>query len=112
MKKLILSGILLSTSFLTNAQKATDNFAGKWQTPEGKVVEISKSGAVFTGKPVGKNVVVLKDLTFTGNKWIGVLTNPLKNVTANCEATLEGDKLKFIAKKGLFSKEIFWVKAN
>lgn len=112
MKKLIFVWTLLGTSLTTNAQKATDNFSGKWNTPEGKIVEIRKVGTVFIGKPIGKEVIVLKDLTFTSNKWVGVLTNPLKNVTADCEATIEGDKLKFIAKKGFFSKEILWIKVK
>jgi len=32
--------------------------------------------ASFNRKPIGKNVFVLKDLTFTNGKWFGVLTNP------------------------------------
>lgn len=112
MKKITFVLFILFTTSITFAQKATDNFAGKWKSAEGTIIEITKSGAVFIGKPTGKNVEVLKSLTFQNGKWVGVLTNPQKNTTANCEAYLEGDKIKFIAKKGLISKEVFWAKAN
>ena len=58
------------------SQKSTDNFSGKWKKEEGVIIEIIKSDASFNGKPIGKNVFVLKDLTFTNGKWFGVLTNP------------------------------------
>lgn len=112
MKKITFALFMLFTTSITFAQKATDNFAGKWKSAEGTIIEITKSGAVFIGKPTGKNVEVLKNLTFQNGKWVGVLSNPLKNTTANCEAYLEGDKIKFIAKKGLMSKEVFWAKVN
>lgn len=112
MKKITFALFMLFTTSITFAQKATDNFAGKWKSAEGTIIEITKSDAVFIGKPTGKNVEVLKNLTFQSGKWIGVLTNPLKNTTANCEAYLQGDKIKFIAKKGLMSKEVFWTKVN
>lgn len=50
------------------SQKSTDNFSGKWKTEEGVIIEIIKSDASFNGKPIGKNVFVLKDLTFTNGK--------------------------------------------
>ena len=58
------------------SQKSTDNFSGKWKKEEGVTIEIIKSDASFNRKPIGKNVFVLKDLTFTNGKWFGVLTNP------------------------------------
>jgi len=112
MKKFIFAFFILFTTSFTFAQKATDNFAGKWKSAEGTIIEITKSGAVFIGKPTGKSVEVLKNLTFQNGKWVGILTNPLKNTTANCEAYLEGRKIKFVAKKGIMSKEIFWTKEN
>lgn len=111
MKKIIFALFMLFTTSVTFAQKASDNFAGKWKSAEGTIIEITKSGAVFIGKPTGKNVEVLKNLTFQNGKWVGVLTNPQKNTTVNCEAYLEGSKIKFIAKKGLMSKEVFWTKS-
>ena len=103
-------GLCLSLSIM--AQKATDNFTGKWKTEEGVIVEIKKSTTSFYGKPSGKNVYVLKDLTFSDGKWTGTLSNPKKNVTANCEAYLYGNKIKFVAKRGMMSKEIYWTKVN
>jgi len=110
MKKNTFAFFMLFTTSITFAQKATDNFTGKWKSAEGTIIEITKSGAVFIGKPTGKNIEVLKNLTFQNGKWVGVLSNPLKNTTANCEAYLEGSKIKFVAKKGIMSKEIFWTK--
>lgn len=70
------------------SQKSTDNFSGKWKTEEGVIIEITKSEASFNRKPIGKNIFVIKDITFTNGKWFGVLTNPKKKVTANCLAYL------------------------
>lgn len=61
------------------SQKSTDNFSGKWKKEEGVTIEIIKSDASFNGKPIGKNVFVLKDLTFNNGKWFGVLTNPKRS---------------------------------
>lgn len=104
--------IVLCFSTFLFAQKPTDNFSGKWKTIDGVIIEIAKANASFNGKPIGKNVYVLKDLTFTDGKWVGVLSNPQKNTTANCEAYLQGNKIKFIAKAGMMKKEIIWTKAN
>jgi uncharacterized protein (DUF2147 family) len=109
-KIILFIGLCLSASIM--AQKATDNFSGKWKTEEGVIIEIKKSTISFYGKPTGKNVFVLKNLTFSDGKWLGTLTNPKKNVTANCEAYLQGNKIKFVAKRGLISKEIFWTKVK
>ena len=112
MTKTISLFIAICFSTILMAQKSTDNFSGKWKTSEGVVIEVTKSNASFNGKPIGKNVYILKDLTFTNGKWIGVLTNPQKNTTVNCEANLESNKIKFIAKKGMIKKEVFWTKEN
>lgn len=110
MRKNIFTLLILFSTSITFAQKVSDNFAGKWKSEEGTIIEITKSGAIFIGKPIGKSIEVLQNLTFQHGKWIGVLTNPKKNIMANCEAYLEGSKIKFIAKKGIMSKEIFWTK--
>jgi uncharacterized protein (DUF2147 family) len=112
MKKNISLLIALFMTVLAMAQKSTDNFTGRWKTAEGTIIEINKSGLAFMGKPQGKNVVVLKDLVFTGEKWKGTLSNPKKNKSANCEAYLEGNKIRFVVKKGMMKKEIFWLKTN
>ena len=112
MRKIISLIIAICYNTIAMSQKSTDNFSGKLKTQEGVIIEITKSEASFNGKSIGKNVFVLKDLTFTSGKWFGVLTNPKKKVTANCLANLQSNTLKFIAKKGVFIKEIFWIKEN
>ena len=59
-----------------------------------------------------KEVWVLNNLTFTDAKWQGILSNPKKNTNANCEAYLEGNKIRFVVRKGMMKKEIFWSKTN
>ncbi len=110
MKKNKLFFILLLVNSVVFGQKATDNFIGKWKTQEGRIIEITQKDNVFTGKSVQKGLIVLKDLKFEENKWVGIISNPLKNISANCEAFLEGNQIRFIAKKGPFSKEILWLK--
>jgi uncharacterized protein (DUF2147 family) len=103
-----LLGIL--TSALIFAQGASDDFSGKWKTAEGKSVVISKSEAGFIGQSVEKKIVVLKDVNFSDGKWIAVIYNPIKDVTADCELFLEGNTLKIVASKGMFSKTVIWTK--
>ena len=112
MQKSIFLLITICFSTLVIAQKTTDNFSGKWKTAEGVIIDITKSGASFNGKPTGKDIFILKNLTFTNGKWIGTLTNPQKKITVNCEAYMEANKIKFVAKKRMMKKEIFWTKQN
>jgi len=105
--------LLLVSIFICSAgvaQKQSDNFSGKWKTGDGIIIEVTKSGASFNGKLVGKDVFILKNLTFTAGKWKGVLSNPKKGVTANCEAYLEPNKIKFVVVRGIFTREVFWTK--
>ena len=95
---------------LAFSQKATDDFSGKWKTEEGGTIEVSRKGAGFIGVGVLKKLVVLKDLQFKNGKWVSEMTNPTKNQTANCELLLEGNSIKIIARKGFFSKTIYWTK--
>lgn len=112
MKKVFPLIFALLISVFAKAQKPTDNFSGLWKTAEGTIIEITQSHSAFIGKPQGKSVLVLKDLVFTDGKWQGNLSNPKKNTTANCEAYLEGDRIRFVAKKGMMKKEIIWLKTN
>lgn len=107
---LLLVSICIST--IATAQKPTDNFSGNWKAGEGVMIEITKSGASFNGKPVGKNVFILKNLTFSNGKWIGVLNNPQKDITVNCEAYLEANRIKFVVVRGIFTREVFWTKES
>jgi hypothetical protein len=102
----------LFISVFARSQKPTDNFSGQWKTAEGVIIEITQSHSAFIGKPQGKNLVVLKDLIFTDGKWKGTLSNPQKNTTANCEAYLEGNRIRFVVKKGMMKKEIVWYKVD
>lgn len=111
-QKSILLLVAISFNTILVAQKSNDNFSGKWKTEGDVIIEITKSGSSFNGKPSNKNVFILKDLTFTNGKWIGVLTNPQKNISANCEAYLDVNRIKFVAKKGIIKKEIYWTKEN
>ena len=109
-KKIVVLLWALLTSAVTFAQEATDDFAGKWKTAEGNSVVISKMGTGFIGQIVEKKIVVLKDINFSEGKWIAVVYNPIKDITADCELFLEGTHLKIVATKGLFSKTIYWTK--
>jgi len=111
-QKPILLLVAICFSTLLVAQKSNDNFSGKWKTEGDVIIEITKSGSSFNGKPSKKNIFILKDLTFTNGKWIGVLTNPQKNISADCEAYLEANRIKFVAKKGIIKKEIYWTKED
>lgn len=111
-QKSILLLVAISFNTILVAQKSNDNFSGQWKTEGDVIIEITKSGSSFNGKPSNINVFILKDLTFTNGKWIGVLTNPQKNISANCEAYLEVNRIKFVAKKGIIKKEIYWTKEN
>ena len=103
-----LVGILMSS--VTFAQGVTDDFSGKWKTDEGDII-ISKSAAGFVGEAEKKKVVILKDINFSAGQWVSVIYNPKKDVTADCELYLEGNQLKIVATKGLFSKTVVWTKA-
>ena len=91
-------------------KKATDDFSGKWKTEEGGKIEITKKAGGFIGVGIIKKLVILKDLQFITGKWVSEITNPLKNRTANCELFLENNRIKIIARKGIFSKTIYWTK--
>ena len=99
--------IALAFTSVTFAQKATDNFAGKYKTDDGGLVTISKTASGFVGIDDTKKVV-LKDVKFDGKEWKAVVINPKKDIVANGEILLEGNKLKIVAHKGFLSKTIYW----
>lgn len=109
-KKIIVLLMALLISSVAFTQDAADDFSGKWKTEEGKSIVISKSGTGFVGQAVEKKIVILKDINFSSGKWVAVVYNPIKDVTADCELFLEGSQLKIVATKGLFSKTIVWTK--
>jgi len=110
MKAIVAFLLVFLTSAVCFAQGVDDNFAGKWKTAEGKDVVITKVGAGFIGEAIDKKVVILNDVNFSDGKWTATVFNPIKDVTADCELFLEGNNLKIVATKGLFSKTIYWKK--
>ena len=100
--------IAFAYSMVSFAQKATDNFAGKYKTDDGGLVTISKTASGFIGIDDSKKVV-LKEVKFDGKEWKAIVINPKKEVTAKAEILLEGNKLKIVAHKGFISKTIYWV---
>ena len=109
MKK-ILTIALFFISAGALAQKANDNFAGKWKADEGKFVVVTKSGNSFTGVTADKNFIMLSDVKFTDGKWKGTIIRPEDGAKANCELMFEDGKLKIVAHKGIFSKTIYWTR--
>lgn len=109
-QKTLMVVTLLATSTITFAQKATDDFSGKWKTDDGKIITVTKSSEGFVGKADDNKTVILYGVKFSDKKWSGVVTNPKENKTAKCELILESGKLKITAKKGIMSKIIIWTK--
>lgn len=108
MDKIFYLLIALAITTATFAQKATDNFAGKYKTDDGGVVTITKTSKGFVGIDETKTVV-LKDVKFDGKEWKATIYNPKKEMTASGELLIEGNKLKIVAHKGFLSKTIYWV---
>ena len=106
---LMITLLFLSVTF-ANAQSADADFSGNWKTEQGPLVQITKSGDTFKGVNVEHNKLVLENLRFEDNKWTGTLIKPKDGSKYNCTATLNGNKLEFTVKKGLFSKTITWTK--
>ena len=107
MKKVFLFFVCITIATIALAQKATDNFVGKYKTEEGVVITITKTATGFIGKD-HENNIVLKDVKFDGKEWKAIVYNPKKDITATCELLLENNKLKIVAHKGFLSKTIYW----
>jgi uncharacterized protein (DUF2147 family) len=107
MKKIFFLLIAVTMTSATFAQKATDNFVGKYKTDDGGIINITKTAAGFIGIDETKKVV-LKDVKFDGKEWKATIINPKKDMTASGEILLEGNKLKIVAHKGFLSKTIYW----
>ncbi|HMQ67350.1 MAG TPA: DUF2147 domain-containing protein [Ignavibacteria bacterium] len=101
--------LFISFSYAT-AQDADYDFSGNWKSNQGPIVLISKSGDSFKGENVEHNKVVLEDLKYTDGKWTGVLIKPQDGSRYDCTAVVNGNKLEFTVRKGLFSKTITWIK--
>ncbi len=111
MNKLFFTLVLTAFSLMGYAQTATDNFAGKWKTDKGELIEISKSGDVFIGKAGQTKTTVLDNVRFSNGKWMGTLIKPKDGEKVDGTLTLKGDKINILVKKGMISKTIVWTKA-
>ena len=107
MKKIFFLLIAVTMTSATFAQKATDNFVGKYKTEDGGIITITKTATGFLGIDETKKVV-LKDVKFDGKEWKATIINPKKDMTASGEILLVGNKLKIVAHKGIISKTIYW----
>lgn len=111
--KVMLLFIAICFSKIGIAQKATDNFSGKWKTAEGSIIVITKSNGAFIGKPIGKEYKILEDLQFINGRWLGYFPKQKhKCIKVACEANLQGNKIKFFTKVGYYYKEFYWTKMN
>ncbi|WP_080054278.1 DUF2147 domain-containing protein [Spirosoma aerolatum] len=100
--------LLLGMTGSLFAQKATDNFAGTYKTDDdGALIAVSKTSNGFVGIDPAKRVV-LKDIKFIDGLWKGTVYNPKKDITADCELYLVGNKLKIVAHKSILSKTVYW----
>jgi hypothetical protein len=104
----IIGYVLFSTFIL--AQKANDNFTGRWKAPKGDIIRVYKTKHSFIGKTVNEGTVVLKNVKFADGKWTAIIMNPREKIIADCELILETGKLKIIAKMGVFQKTLYWEK--
>jgi hypothetical protein len=97
-------------SIIISAQKASDDFSGRWKAPKGDIIKVYKTKSGFIGKTVKEGVVVLKNVKFLEGKWVAIIMNPRENIVADCELVLETNKIKIIATKGIFQKTLYWTK--
>lgn len=105
-----MAAMLIIASVLAYGQKAADDFSGKWKTPEGKIILISKLGNTFDGTTQEAGQKIIENVLFTEGHWRGTIIKPGTSTKANCELILDGNKLTITAKKGIFSKTIVWTK--
>ncbi|GAB4045336.1 hypothetical protein [Spirosoma litoris] len=109
-QNLFILGLLLSLTNSLFTQKPTDNFAGSYKTDDdGALIVVSKTSNGFLGIDPAKRVV-LKDIKFVDGQWKGLVYNPKKDITAECELFLIGNKLKIVAHKGILTKTVYWEK--
>jgi hypothetical protein len=104
----LIAFLFLST--LIQAQKASDDFSGRWKAPKGDIIRVYKTKSGFIGKTVKEGIIVLKNVKFAQGKWTAIIMNPRENIVADCELILETGKIKIIATKGIFQKTLYWTK--
>jgi uncharacterized protein (DUF2147 family) len=97
-----------------------DQIIGKWENPDKtRQVEIFKKGELYFGKiiwlkdtenvKVKKGDIVMFDIQFSKNKWVGKIKVPAKENAFDMEITMPAiDKLNIKASYGLLSKTKIW----
>lgn len=109
----LLATILFSAgSFSQNP----NDIVGKWKDEKhnSKQLEIylGKDG-LYYGKEVTSDKIILKQLTYNEKlkNYTGKMSPPEKDITLNVTISFESStRLKFVAKKFIMSKEIYFVK--
>lgn len=99
-----------------------DQIIGKWENPDKtRQVEIFKKGELYFGKiirlkdtknvKVKKGDIVMFDIKFSNNKWIGKIKVPAKENAFDMEITMPTiDKLNIKGYYGLLSKTKIWTR--
>lgn len=109
LKTSVAIGFVLISTFII-AQKASDNFSGRWIAPKGDVIRVYKTRRGFIGKTAKEGIVVLKNVKFADGKWTAIIMNPREDIIADCELILKPGKIQIIAKMGIFQKTLYWDK--
>lgn len=109
-KKSIVTFLLLLSIGCAFAQSETDDFSGKWKTPDGIIVEIFKAANAFTGITQDQKFMILKDVKFTKGQWKGTIIRPSDGTKADCTLVKIGSELRIVATKGIFTKKLTWTK--
>ncbi len=108
--KIFITTALMFFQILFFAQSKKENFVGKWKAPKGAIIIISIFEDGFIGKTEKEDATVLKDVKLMKGKWEGVVLNPRENKIAKCELFLVDNRLKIIARKGMFHKTLYWTR--
>lgn len=96
-----------------------DAIIGKWENPNGgRKIEIFKKDNLYFGKIISVNDkeakvkpgdIVIKNIQFEKNKWIGKIKIPAKENDFDLEISMpNSNNLKFVASYGLISKTKIW----
>lgn len=93
MKQIILFFFFAVTASLSFAQKADDDFSGKWLSEDRSVVTIKKESGYFVGYDEKGNKV-LYDIRFEDGEWTGRGRDPHTGLSGSCEVSFDGNRLK------------------
>ncbi|MHA3047672.1 hypothetical protein JSO59_010000 [Riemerella anatipestifer] len=107
----ILSVLLLGTlSTQMFGQKTAEAFVDKWKTQEEKAIIniVNKNGKILGYDPAGK--IAIQNFRLEDGKWKASLYDSKKDMSAEGEVYLQGNKLKIIARKAFLTKTMYWDK--